>query len=113
MALTSGLFVVIMQCFCFGRVSGYWVLQKCLQGSLAGLVAVSAGVDVYNHLGAFLVAAAGTVVFYSVTIVLERLFYEDYCNLVPIHVFCAFLGAVLPPLVGNGENLGENRSMIS
>ncbi|XP_044764583.1 putative ammonium transporter 1 [Coccinella septempunctata] len=113
MALTSGLFVVIMQCFCFGRVSGYWILLKCLQGSLAGLVTVSSGVDVYDHLVAFFVAATGTVVFYCVTIVLERMFYEDYCNVVPVHLFCAFVGALLPPLVGNGENLGFQGTSIS
>ncbi|KAK9884342.1 hypothetical protein WA026_005292 [Henosepilachna vigintioctopunctata] len=105
-ALASGLFVVIMQCFCFGQAEGYWVLLKCLQGCTAGLVTISCGIDVYNNYAAFFIASFGSVVFYTITIISERLFYEDYCNIVPIHLFCGLVGATLPPLLGSKENLG-------
>ncbi|KAL3270575.1 hypothetical protein HHI36_021112 [Cryptolaemus montrouzieri] len=111
MALTSGLLIVLMQCFCFGRISGHWIVSKCLQGCLAGLVAVSSGIDVYDHVVAFLIASVGSVTFYAVTIVSERMFFEDYCNLVPVHMFCGFVGAIFPPLLGNRENLGMSVSL--
>lgn len=107
MGVASGATVLLLQWACCGRASGYWSLLRCLQGSVAGTVALASGVDVYEPVIALGVAASGAALFFVAACVSERMFYDDYCNVVPTHVVCALFGAALPPLLGNKENLGS------
>ncbi|XP_076269480.1 ammonium transporter 2-like [Rhynchophorus ferrugineus] len=84
----------------------YWRVIKCLQGGLAGFITVSAGIDIYNPVSSFGIAAFGSSIFFLSTHLVHYSPLEDCCNIISIYLVCSFFGCLIPPLFGNGENLG-------
>lgn len=114
LAMSGGILVVVSLHFLLYRGAfNYWILLKCTQGSLAGLVAIASGIDVYRPWIAFAFGSFGSVAFYFVSICIKLSSLEDYCNVLSINFVCGFLGALAPPLLGHTENLGPSISLTT
>lgn len=95
-----------------------WVRYKkpdvsmTLNGSLAGLVAITAGCDTVTPVGAALIGViAGFVVVFGIEFVDQKLKVDDPVGAVGVHGICGCLGTILTGLFayydfGNGEKLG-------
>ena len=95
-----------------------WVRYKkpdvsmTLNGSLAGLVAITAGCDTVTPTGAALIGIiAGFAVVFGIEFVDQKLKVDDPVGAVGVHGICGALGTILTGLFayydfGNGEKLG-------
>ena len=95
-----------------------WVRYKkpdvsmTLNGSLAGLVAITAGCDTVTPVGAVLIGViAGFAVVFGIEFVDQKLKVDDPVGAVGVHGICGCLGTILTGLFayydfGNGEKLG-------
>ena len=95
-----------------------WVRYKkpdvsmTLNGSLAGLVAITAGGDTVTPVGAVLIGViAGFAVVFGIEFVDQKLKVDDPVGAVGVHGICGCLGTILTGLFayydfGNGEKLG-------
>ena len=95
-----------------------WVRYKkpdvsmTLNGSLAGLVAITAGCDTVTPVGAALIGViAGFTVVFGIEFVDQKLKVDDPVGAVGVHGICGCLGTILTGLFayydfGNGEKLG-------
>ncbi|CAG9767528.1 unnamed protein product [Ceutorhynchus assimilis] len=107
MAMGAGILVVSLVILIITRDTyRYWIIVKCLQGGLAGVVTVSAGIDVYSPSINFAIACVGGFIFYFFSNVIHFSALEDCCNVLAVYLLCGCLGVLIPPLLANGENLG-------
>ena len=95
-----------------------WVRYKkpdvsmTLNGSLAGLVAITAGCDTVTPVGAALIGViAGFAVVFGIEFVDQKMKVDDPVGAVGVHGICGCLGTILTGLFayydfGNGEKLG-------
>ena len=95
-----------------------WVRYKkpdvsmTLNGSLAGLVAITAGCDTVTPVGAALIGViAGFAVVFGIEFVDQKIKVDDPVGAVGVHGICGCLGTILTGLFayydfGNGEKLG-------
>jgi Amt family ammonium transporter len=81
-------------------------LTMCLNGALAGLVAITAGPDTPGALLSTLFGgAAGILVVLSI-LALDRLRIDDPVGAISVHGVCGFLGLMLVPLTNDGASFG-------
>ncbi|XP_066262211.1 uncharacterized protein [Euwallacea similis] len=107
MATGAGILVVILVMVLLTRdIYRYWIVVRSLQGGLAGLVTVAAGIDVYSHLESFGIASGGGMIFFFTSNLIHYSPLENCCNIVTIYLVCASIGILLPPLFDSRENLG-------
>lgn len=100
--------VIGLHCLVYQTHFNYWILLQIVQSAVAGIVLISAGVDVLRPLTAFLISLFGGIIFYFFARIVYYSSLEDYCNILPIHFISGVLGILIPPLLGSGENLGFN-----
>lgn len=111
MAMSAGMVVSVFFNFIFSRNTfNYWIILRCMQGSVASLVILSPGIDVYNPISSFGIGIMGGITLYATTRLIQCTSIEDYCNIISIHFACGFLGCLLPPFLGGSENLGTSVS---
>jgi Amt family ammonium transporter len=89
-----------------------WVIQKkpdlsmILNGSLAGLVGVTAGADVVTPMGAIIVGAVSGVLVVLAVFVFDRLRIDDPVGALSVHLVCGIWGTLAAGLFGSSA-LGE------
>ncbi|XP_044598709.1 putative ammonium transporter sll1017 [Cotesia glomerata] len=71
----------------------HWTVMRCIQAVTAGVVVISAGVDIYTPSVALAIGFVGGILFYLVTKAIFKTPLEDYCNIIAIHVVCALMGS--------------------
>ena len=82
-------------------------VSMTFNGSLAGLVAITAGCDVVNEWEAILIGAiAGIVVVFSVEIFDQKIKIDDPVGAISVHGVCGALGTILTGVFGDGCTLG-------
>lgn len=112
MAMAAGIIIVVALHFLLYRDTfNYWVILKCIQGALAGIVSIASGVDVYTPIMAFALAAGAAMLFYFIAQAIHLTPLEDYCNVIAIHFVCGLISSLTPPLLGSKENLGSSVSV--
>ena len=74
-----------------------------MNGALGGLVAVTAGCDLFTVGEAFLVGAAGGLIVYFGDRRMEALQIDDAVGAVPVHLFCGIWGLLAVALLGADE----------
>ena len=72
-----------------------------MNGSLAGLVAVTASANLLHPIGAAVVGGVGAVVMHAVTIGLERARIDDAVGAVPVHLGAGVWGTLAVALLGD------------
>lgn len=106
MAMAVGIIIVVALHFiCYRDTFNYWIILRCIQGSLAGIVSVASGVDVYSPIVAFALAAGGALLFYFLAQAIHLSSLEDYCNVIAINFVCGLLSALAPLSIGSQEKL--------
>ncbi|MFQ5971815.1 MAG: ammonium transporter [Alphaproteobacteria bacterium] len=92
MSLSAGLLVG----YAVSKGEGFWTYS----GGLAGIIASSAGNDLYHPIQALLVAGAGTWFMYRVHYWVERRFkVDDAVGAVAVHGYAGFFGVVIAGFV--------------
>lgn len=82
----------------------HWTVMRCIQATVAGLVIVSAGTDIYSPQAAIGLGSTGSIIYYLVSRQVFQSALEDYCNIVAVHLVCAIFGSFLVPFFNIGEN---------
>ncbi len=92
MSLSGGLLVG----YVMSRGEGFWTYS----GGLAGIIASSAGNDLYHPIQALIIAGAGTWFMYKVHYFVERRFkIDDAVGAVAVHGYAGFFGVVIAGFV--------------
>lgn len=99
LAASSCTLLVVALHFTFSRETfNYWTVMRCVQGTIAGVVTVSAAANDYSPQIAIVLGCLGGIAFYLISRQVFRSALEDYCNIIAIHLVCAILGSTLAPL---------------
>jgi ammonium transporter len=105
----------------FGGLVGMtltWILDPrpdvvtIMNGSLAGLVAVTASANVMSPWKAALIGAVGAIVMQLVTIALERMRIDDAVGAVPVHLGAGIWGTLAVALLGDVDSFPVATSRI-
>ncbi len=81
---------------------GKWHLGLILNGSLGGLVGITAGCAVVNPLGALLIGTMGGVLVVFVPDIIERVKIDDAVGAFAVHGACGAMGTLAVGFLGNG-----------
>ena len=85
-------------------------VSMCLNASLAGLVAVTAGCDVCDAFGAIVIGAvAGLLVVFGVWLLDYKLHIDDPVGAVAVHCLNGIWGTIAVGLFGDGVSFGANQ----
>ena len=87
-------------------------IAACLNGTLAGLVAVTAGAHLYETADAVLVGAAGAAVASLATGALARARVDDVIGAFPVHACAGMAGTLLVALLGDPAGFGDGRGPL-
>ena len=83
-----------------------------LNGSLAGLVAVTANCHVITGPAALAIGAIGGIVMLGTTILLEKLKIDDAVGAIPVHLAAGIWGTLAVALFGDPELIGTGLDML-
>ncbi len=81
-----------------GRVD----LLACLNGAIAGLVAITAGPDIVSHQWAILIGGIGGLISTAGVKFLEQLKIDDVVGAIPAHLFAGIWGTLAVCIAGGG-----------
>ncbi|CAL1676233.1 unnamed protein product [Lasius platythorax] len=99
LAASSCTLLVVALHFIFSRETfNHWTVMRCVQGTIAGVVTVSAATNDYSPQIAIALGCLGGIAFYLISRQIFCSALEDYCNIIAIHLVCAILGSTLAPL---------------
>ena len=125
LGLTPGVPGIIVNTFISGAFGGLVALAisqwknkqvdvpMMMNGSLAGLVGVTASANMVNPLSAALIGIISGIVMYVVTFLLERLEIDDAVGAVPVHLAAGIWGTLAvalfadPAIWGGGSRLSQ------
>ena len=92
-----------------GRVD----LLAVLNGALGGLVAITAGPDITNHLWAIFIGAVGGAVVVAGLKLLEILKIDDVVGAIPAHLFAGIWGTLAVCIAGGGSLVAQLIGIVS
>ena len=111
---TLGAIAMVITVGFAGGFTGGWFASKgdpfwTLSGGLAGVIAVSAGADVYHPSLAYLLSFSGAIVaVWAGRFIEERLRLDDAVGAVAVHGVCGFYGVLLVGIFAGGYPTGIN-----
>jgi Amt family ammonium transporter len=85
--------------FLYGKID----LTMCLNGALAGLVAITAGPDLQNHAIAIVVGAIGAVLAVFTVPLLDKFKIDDVVGAIPVHLVAGIWGTLAVGIFGSGS----------
>ena len=92
-----------------GRVD----LLASLNGAIAGLVAITAGPDIFNHVWAVVIGAVGGVLCTLGIKLLENLKVDDVVGAVPAHLFAGVWGTIAVCIAAGGDLVVQLTGILS
>jgi ammonium transporter, Amt family len=78
-------------------------LTMALNGALAGLVSITAGPDLQNHLLSIIVGGIGGVLVVFAIPLLDKLKIDDVVGAIPVHLVCGIWGTLAVGIFGSGD----------
>ncbi|MEQ9111537.1 MAG: ammonium transporter [Rhodospirillaceae bacterium] len=78
-------------------------LTMCLNGALAGLVAITAGPDLQNHMLAIVVGAIGSALAIFSVPLLDKAKIDDVVGAIPVHLVAGIWGTLAVGIFGSGS----------
>ncbi len=78
-------------------------LSMCLNGALAGLVSITAGPDLQNHLLAIIVGGVGAALAVLSVPLLDKLKIDDVVGAIPVHLVAGIWGTLAVGIFGAGS----------
>jgi len=98
LAASSCTLIIVALHFILGHETfDHWTLMRCIQGTIAGVVTVSAAPSDYSPQIAIALGCLAGIVFYLVSTRIFHSALEDYCNIIAVHLVCAILGSIIAP----------------
>ncbi len=88
-------------------LSGRPVADRVMNGTIAGLVAITAGCHLVGPLSALAIGAAGGLIAFLGAALLERLRIDDAIGAVPVHLFAGIWGTLAVALFAPGAELPD------
>ena len=88
-------------------------INLILNGVLAGLVAITAGADIFSGAVAALTACVGVLVFFSMAKLLLHFKIDDVVNAIPVHLGAGIWGTLAVGLFGNLALIGSDLNRIN
>ena len=82
-------------------------LTFALNGALAGLVAITAGPDLQNHLLSVLIGAIGGVLVVVSVPILDKLRIDDVVGAIPVHLVAGIWGTLAVGIFGAGDLVAQ------
>ncbi len=83
----------------YGKVD----LTMALNGALGGLVGITAGPDLDNHLLSMIIGAIAGVIVVITVPMLDKLKIDDVVGAIPVHLFCGIWGTLAVGIFGGGD----------
>ncbi|CAH1117835.1 unnamed protein product [Phaedon cochleariae] len=112
-AFATGIILVsLLHLIIYRKIFTYWIILRCLQGGIAGVISVAAGVDIYSPYACIAIATVASVFFFFFSILVHNTALEDYCNFTSSHLVCSVLGSMACPLLAQKENFGVSARKI-
>ncbi|KAG5890968.1 hypothetical protein JTB14_028646 [Gonioctena quinquepunctata] len=112
-ALAMGtLLISILHLLIFRKIFNYWIILRCIQGGIAGMISIAAGVDIYSSFECIAVVTICSFFFFFFSILIHNTALEDHCNLTASHLVCSFLGILACPLLAQKENFGVSARKV-
>ncbi len=111
---TLGTIAMVITIGFAGGFTGGWFASKgdpfwTLSGGLAGVIAVSAGADVYHPSLAYLLSiSGGMVAVWAGTFIEKKLRLDDAVGAIAVHGVCGFYGVLLVGIFAGGYPTGIN-----
>ncbi len=107
-AAAGGLTLILWFLYRTGRPQ----IAGVLNGTLAGLVGITAGPHLYSALDAVMIGIIAAIVTQFATHLLERRRIDDAINAFPVHGAAGIAGTLMVALFGNRELFPNNHSVI-
>lgn len=108
LAGASGAFANLLIGYCITRVPRVLFL---INGSLGGLVAITAGCHCVDAVGAVSIGAVAGAICFGAEILLIRAKIDDAVGAVPVHLTCGIWGTLAVALFGDPELIGTGLSL--
>lgn len=83
----------------YGKVD----LTMALNGALAGLVSITAGPDLQNHLLSVIIGGVGGVLVVFAIPMMDKLKIDDVVGAIPVHLVCGIWGTLAVGIFGSGN----------
>jgi Amt family ammonium transporter len=100
LAACGGVFTaMLLTQILYGKID----LTMCLNGALAGLVAITAGPTLQNHGLSILVGSIGSVLAILTVPILERFKIDDVVGAIPVHLVAGVWGTLAVGIFGEGN----------
>jgi Amt family ammonium transporter len=88
-------------------------LTFALNGTLAGLVAITAGPDLQNHLMSIIVGAIGGVLVVVAVPILDKLKIDDVVGAIPVHLVAGIWGTLAVGIFGSGSFVAQLEGVLA
>jgi Amt family ammonium transporter len=88
-------------------------LTMCLNGALAGLVAITAGPDLQNHFLALVVGGIGAALAVFAVPVLDKLKIDDVVGAIPVHLVAGIWGTLAVGIFGSGSFVAQLTGVVA
>ena len=94
-------------------IYGKMDLTMCLNGALAGLVAITAGPDLQNHLLSIVVGSIGSALAVFSVPLLDKLKIDDVVGAIPVHLVAGIWGTLAVGIFGSGSFMTQLYGVIA
>lgn len=94
------------------RTVTYWSLLKYFQAAVAGVVALSCGVDVFSAIESFVIGLIAGALFFFTASLINHTVIEDNCNIIAINLACSFLASISSQLTYKDLTKAQNRNIV-
>jgi len=88
-------------------------LTMCLNGALAGLVAITAGPDLQNHFMAMIVGGIGAALAVFTVPLLDKFKIDDVVGAIPVHLVAGIWGTLAVGIFGSGSLVTQAIGVIA
>ena len=104
--MVAGAFGGIASMFLGRYMDGIYRPERCINGVLAGLVAITAGCDAVTTWGAIAIGFSGGIVGYVGYLIIEHWFkLDDAVGVIPVHGFAGAWGTILLAVLATEDKL--------
>lgn len=100
---------MVMTQLLYGKVD----LTMCLNGALAGLVAITAGPDLQNHLIAIIVGGIGAALAVLSVPLLDKFKIDDVVGAIPVHLVAGIWGTLAVGIFGSGNIITQLTGIVA
>lgn len=100
---------MIMTQLLYGKVD----LTMCLNGALAGLVAITAGPDLQNHFMSIIVGGIGAALAVMSVPLLDKFKIDDVVGAIPVHLVAGIWGTLAVGIFGSGDLVTQIIGILS